>query len=160
MAPITPRDRGPTRRPRLGRSRPVRTAGRCGFRRGPRITSASIPTRWADLPGRATAPGLTAVDPYVPWNVHEPHPGRDRSTVPEPAGGSLTPPGAAKGLARVGGPLLGRHRETGPRRPLCPPAPLPGGNTLTPLELERLGDRVEVLGRPDLGPAEEYVETF
>ncbi|MFD6626649.1 beta-galactosidase, partial [Streptomyces diastaticus] len=60
------------------------------------------------------------------------------------------------------GTLLGRHWEVGPQRTLYLPAPLlvPGENTLTLLELERLGDRVDVLDRPDLGPTEEYVETF
>ncbi|MFH9331911.1 hypothetical protein ACH4KU_23360 [Streptomyces althioticus] len=103
---------------------------------------------------------MAPITPEDPRPARRPCRGRDRFAAPELAGGCLTPPGAAKGVAQVDDPLLGRHRETGSRRTLCPPAPLPGGNTRTLLELERLGDRVEVLGRPDLGPAEEYVETF
>lgn len=42
------------------------------------------------------------------------------------------------------------------------PAPLlrAGGNTVTVLELERLGGEVELRDRPELGPPEEYVEEF
>ncbi|MFB7326208.1 MULTISPECIES: hypothetical protein [unclassified Streptomyces] len=42
------------------------------------------------------------------------------------------------------------------------PAPLlvPGENTVTRLELERFGVRIELRGEPELGGAEEYSETF
>lgn len=42
------------------------------------------------------------------------------------------------------------------------PAPflVRGENTITVLELERLGNRIELRDKPDLGPAEEYVETL
>jgi len=42
------------------------------------------------------------------------------------------------------------------------PAPLlrPGGNTVTVLELERLGESVELRDRPELGPPQEYIEEF
>ena len=42
------------------------------------------------------------------------------------------------------------------------PAPLlrVGENTVTVLELERLGAVLELRDRPELGPPEEYVEEF
>lgn len=85
-----------------------------------------------------------------------------RFTVTEPADAFLAFPGFAKTFVWLNGTLLGRHWEVGPQRTLYLPAPLlvPGENTLTLLELERLGDRVDVLDRPELGPTEEYVETF
>jgi beta-galactosidase len=85
-----------------------------------------------------------------------------RFTVTEPADGFLALPGFGKGFVWLNDTLLGRYWEIGPQRTLYLPAPLlvPGGNTLTLLELERLGDRVEILDRPGLGPTEEYVETF
>nr|WP_079040462.1 beta-galactosidase family protein [Streptomyces prasinus] len=85
-----------------------------------------------------------------------------RFTVTEPADTFLALPGFAKGFVWVNGTLLGRYWEIGPQRTLYLPAPLltPGENTLTLLELERLGDRLELLDRPDLGPTEEYIETF
>ncbi|MFE7215546.1 hypothetical protein ACFY0A_39365 [Streptomyces sp. NPDC001698] len=45
---------------------------------------------------------------------------------------------------------------------LCLPAPLlvPGENTVTRLELERFGERIELRGEPELGGAEECAETF
>ncbi|MEV5545843.1 glycoside hydrolase family 35 protein [Streptomyces sp. NPDC052309] len=85
-----------------------------------------------------------------------------RFTLSEPADGFLALPGFAKGFVWVNGTLLGRYWEIGPQRTLYLPAPLlvPGENTLTVLELQRLGDHVELRDRPELGPAEEYVETF
>jgi beta-galactosidase len=85
-----------------------------------------------------------------------------RFTVPEPADAFLAFPGFAKGFAWVNGTLLGRYWEVGPQRTLYVPAPLlvPGENSVTLLELERLGDRLELCEGPELGPAEEYVETF
>ncbi|MEU6451745.1 beta-galactosidase family protein [Streptomyces sp. NPDC046979] len=82
--------------------------------------------------------------------------------VPEPADTFLTLPGFAKGFVWVGDMLLGRYWEAGPQTTLYLPRPLlrPGPNTLTVLELERLGEHVALVDRPDLGPAEEYVETF
>ncbi|MEV5014565.1 beta-galactosidase family protein [Streptomyces sp. NPDC053780] len=82
--------------------------------------------------------------------------------VREPADTFLTLPGFAKGFVWAGDMLLGRYWEAGPQTTLYLPRPLlrPGPNTLTVLELERLGDHVALVDRPDLGPAEEYVETF
>ncbi|MZE70349.1 beta-galactosidase, partial [Streptomyces sp. SID5789] len=82
--------------------------------------------------------------------------------VPEPADTFLALPGFAKGFVWVGDMLLGRYWEAGPQTTLYLPRPLlrPGPNTLTVLELERLGGHVALVDRPDLGPAEEYVETF
>ncbi|MFF0108084.1 hypothetical protein [Streptomyces hirsutus] len=73
------------------------------------------------------------------------------------AGGRRTPEdGTADGREGDGSPP-----PIGTQRTLYLPAPLlaPGENTLTLLELERLGDRVVLLGRPEVGPTEEYVET-
>ncbi|CAL9375582.1 Beta-galactosidase [Streptomyces sp. enrichment culture] len=85
-----------------------------------------------------------------------------RFAVAEPADGFLALPGFAKGFVWVNGTLLGRYWEIGPQRTLYLPAPLlvPGDNTLTLLELQRRGDRVELRDRPELGPTEEYVETL
>ncbi|ANJ05729.1 glycoside hydrolase family 35 protein [Streptomyces parvulus] len=82
--------------------------------------------------------------------------------VPEPADTFLALPGFAKGFVWAGDTLLGRYWEAGPQTTLYLPRPLlrPGPNTLTVLELERLGDHVALVDRPDLGPTEEYVETF
>ncbi|OEU96628.1 glycoside hydrolase family 35 protein [Streptomyces oceani] len=82
--------------------------------------------------------------------------------VDEPADTFLALPGFAKGFVWVNGDLLGRYWEVGPQRTLYLPGPFlrTGANTLTILELERFGERVDLLGRPELGPTEEYVETF
>ncbi|MFA3877831.1 glycoside hydrolase family 35 protein [Streptomyces sp. MMCC 100] len=85
-----------------------------------------------------------------------------RFTVDEPADAFLAFPDFGKGFAWVNGTLLGRYWEIGPQVTLYLPAPLTvrGENTVTILELERLGERVEIRDRPELGPVEEYVETF
>ncbi|MZG15857.1 beta-galactosidase, partial [Streptomyces sp. SID5914] len=82
--------------------------------------------------------------------------------VAEPADTFVALPGFGKGFLWVNGFLLGRYWEIGPQTTLYLPGPLlrPGDNTLTVLELERLGDRIALHERPDLGPSEEYVETF
>ncbi len=82
--------------------------------------------------------------------------------LPEPADTFLALPGFGKGFAWVNGTLLGRYWEIGPQQTLYVPAPLlaAGGNTVTVLELERFGPRIELRDRPELGPPEEYVETF
>ncbi|MBD0738947.1 beta-galactosidase [Streptomyces sp. CBMA29] len=85
-----------------------------------------------------------------------------RFTADAPADTFLAFPGFGKGFVWVNGTLLGRYWEIGPQVTLYVPAPLltAGENTVTVLELERFGDRVELRDRPELGPAEEYVETF
>ncbi|GAA4951044.1 beta-galactosidase [Nonomuraea thailandensis] len=82
--------------------------------------------------------------------------------VETPADTYLALPGSGRGLVWVNGFLLGRHWEIGPQVTLYCPAPLlrAGVNTVTVLELERLGDVLELRDRPELGPAEEYVEEF
>ncbi|MEQ6024943.1 glycoside hydrolase family 35 protein [Streptomyces salinarius] len=82
--------------------------------------------------------------------------------VAEPADTWVALPGFGKGFLWVNDALLGRYWEIGPQTTFYLPGPLlhPGDNTLTVLELERLGDRVTLHDRPDLGPPEEYVETF
>ncbi|MGW7571701.1 glycoside hydrolase family 35 protein [Streptomyces tendae] len=83
-------------------------------------------------------------------------------SVAEPADTFVALPGFGKGFLWVNGFLLGRYWEIGPQTTLYLPGPLlrPGDNTLTVLELERLGDRIALHDRPDLGPPQEYVETF
>ncbi|MCL2728958.1 MAG: beta-galactosidase [Actinomycetia bacterium] len=85
-----------------------------------------------------------------------------RFTVNDPADTFLALPGFAKGFAWINGTLLGRYWEIGPQVTLYVPGPLvvPGTNTVTVLELERFGDRVELRDRPELGPGEEFVESF
>ncbi|MFG1809531.1 beta-galactosidase [Streptomyces sp. NPDC049040] len=82
--------------------------------------------------------------------------------APEPADTFLALPGFGKGFAWINGTLLGRYWEIGPQTTLYVPAPLvtPGRNTVTVLELEHFGERLELRDRPELGPPEEFVETF
>jgi beta-galactosidase len=82
--------------------------------------------------------------------------------VAEPADTFLALPGFGKGFAWVNGTLLGRYWEIGPQATLYVPAPLltEGRTTVTVLELERFGPRLELRDRPELGPPEEYVETL
>ncbi|WP_200301565.1 glycoside hydrolase family 35 protein [Streptomyces adelaidensis] len=82
--------------------------------------------------------------------------------VDTPADTFLALPGSSRGLVWVNGFLLGRHWEIGPQLTLYCPAPLlrPGENTVTVLELVRLGGALELRDRPELGPPEEYVEEF
>ncbi|MET9255388.1 glycoside hydrolase family 35 protein [Streptomyces sp. NPDC003717] len=83
-------------------------------------------------------------------------------TVDRPADTFLALPGFAKGFCWINGELLGRYWEIGPQTTLYLPRPLlrAGENTVTVLELERLGDRIDLLDGPRLGATEEYVETF
>ncbi|MFF3332878.1 beta-galactosidase [Streptomyces sp. NPDC002888] len=82
--------------------------------------------------------------------------------VGTPADTFLALPGSSRGLVWVNGFLLGRYGEIGPQVTLYCPAPLlrVGENTVTVLELERLGGFLELRDRPELGPPEEYVEEF
>ncbi|MEW2402503.1 glycoside hydrolase family 35 protein [Streptomyces sp. NPDC046862] len=82
--------------------------------------------------------------------------------VETPADTFLALPGSGRGLVWVNGFLLGRHWEIGPQVTLYCPAPLlrAGENTVTVLELERLGGLLELRDRPELGPPEAYVEEF
>jgi beta-galactosidase len=82
--------------------------------------------------------------------------------VGTPADTFLALPGSGRGLLWVNGFLLGRYWEIGPQVTLYCPAPLlrVGENTVTVLELERLGAVLELRDRPELGPPEEYVEEF
>lgn len=79
-----------------------------------------------------------------------------------PADTFLALPGSVHGLVWVNGFLLGRHWDIGPQVTLYCPAPLlhAGVNTVTVLELEGLGDTLELRDEPELGPTEEYVEEF
>ncbi|MEU6789477.1 glycoside hydrolase family 35 protein [Nonomuraea angiospora] len=82
--------------------------------------------------------------------------------VETPADTFLALPGSRRGLVWVNGFLLGRYWDIGPQVTLYCPAPLlrAGENTVTVLELERLGATLELRDRPELGPPEEYVEEF
>ncbi|MDX2828243.1 beta-galactosidase [Streptomyces ipomoeae] len=82
--------------------------------------------------------------------------------VDGPADTFLALPGSGRGLVWVNGFLLGRHWDIGPQVTLYCPAPLlrAGENTVTVLELEHLGDTLELRDRPELGPTEEYIEEF
>ncbi|GAA1780703.1 glycoside hydrolase family 35 protein [Agromyces lapidis] len=83
-------------------------------------------------------------------------------TVDDPADAFLALPGSVKGFVWVNGLLLGRYWEIGPQLTYYVPAPLlrAGENTITVLELERLGDAVELREQAELGPEQEYIETF
>jgi len=82
--------------------------------------------------------------------------------VDAPADTFLALPGSVHGLVWVNGFLLGRYWEIGPQVTLYCPAPLlrRGENTITVLETDRLGSNLDLHDRPQLGPAEEYVEEF
>ncbi|WP_257003976.1 beta galactosidase jelly roll domain-containing protein [Streptomyces sp. SA15] len=82
--------------------------------------------------------------------------------VDTPADTFLALPGSSRGLVWINGFLLGRYWEIGPQITLYCPAPVmrAGENTVTVLELERLGGALELRDRPELGPPEEYVEDF
>ncbi|MFI1028774.1 glycoside hydrolase family 35 protein [Streptomyces sp. NPDC020951] len=82
--------------------------------------------------------------------------------VDAPADTFLALPGSSRGLVWVNGFLLGRYWEIGPQVTLYCPEPLlrAGENTVTVLELERLGGILELRERPELGPPQEYVEEF
>ncbi|GAB2459286.1 beta-galactosidase [Streptosporangium sandarakinum] len=85
-----------------------------------------------------------------------------RLCADEPRDAFLAFPGFGKGFVWINDVLLGRYWEVGPQMTLYLPAPflVRGENTITVLELERLGNRIELRDKPDLGPAEEYVETL
>ncbi|SIO16302.1 glycoside hydrolase family 35 protein [Agromyces cerinus] len=74
----------------------------------------------------------------------------------------LALPGFAKGFVWVNGFLLGRYWEIGPQVTLYVPSPLlrAGVNTVIVLELERSGEVLELREAPELGPEEEYIESF
>lgn len=82
--------------------------------------------------------------------------------IDEPADTFLAFPGFGKGFVWIGDFLLGRYWHVGPQRTLYVPAPLlhAGSNRITVLELEQLGDRIELCSDADLGPHEEYIETI
>ena len=82
--------------------------------------------------------------------------------VDTPADTFLALPGSGRGLVWINGFLLGRYRDIGPQVTLYCPAPLlrPGENTVTVLELDRLGGFLDLRDRHELGPPEEYVEDF
>ncbi|MEU4426709.1 glycoside hydrolase family 35 protein [Actinoplanes sp. NPDC024001] len=82
--------------------------------------------------------------------------------VDEPADTFLTLPGSVHGLVWVNGFLLGRYWDIGPQVTLYCPAPLlhTGENTVVVLETDQLGAVLQLRDRPELGPAEEYVEEF
>jgi beta-galactosidase len=82
--------------------------------------------------------------------------------VDQPADTFLALPGSVHGLVWVNGFLLGRYWDIGPQVTLYCPAPLlhAGENTVTVLETDRLGSVLELRDRPELGPAEEFVEEF
>ncbi|MGW6912898.1 glycoside hydrolase family 35 protein [Kitasatospora sp. NPDC054939] len=85
-----------------------------------------------------------------------------RLHVEEPADTFLRLPGFGKGFVWVNDELLGRYWEVGPQTTLYVPGPLlhAGDNLLTILELDHFGPHVELTDAPELGPCEEYIETF
>lgn len=82
--------------------------------------------------------------------------------VDQPADTFLALPGFVKGFVWINGFLLGRYWEIGPQVTLYVPAPLlvSGENSIVVLELHRFGPHLELRAEPDLGPTEEFVESF
>ncbi|MBW4096260.1 MAG: beta-galactosidase [Acidobacteria bacterium] len=76
--------------------------------------------------------------------------------VAEPADTYVALPGFGKGFLWVNGFLVGRYWEIGPQVTLYVPAPLlrAGKNTFTVLELEHLGQQMDIRTQPDLGSAQ------
>ncbi|WCN04995.1 glycoside hydrolase family 35 protein [Streptomyces sp. M92] len=153
--------------PLLGQGKGILGGVRIDRRRVHRWTMRPLPLdEWtADDLDRATAASeLSATAPTSDPGV----PGRRAgfATATFTADGAadtfLALPGFHKGFVWINGFLLGRYWNTGPQVTLYLPAPLTtaGDNTLTVLELERAGDRLELRERPELGPPQEYVETF
>lgn len=112
--------------------------------------AATLEVLGAGAPTEASAPG--AADGLATATLH----------VDDPADAFLAFPGFGKGFVWVNGFLLGRYWEIGPQLTYYVPAPLlrAGENTITVLELERLGQAVELRDRAELGPEQEYIETF
>jgi beta-galactosidase len=82
--------------------------------------------------------------------------------VDEPGDAFLAFPGFEKGFAWINGFLLGRYWAIGPQTTLYVPQPLlrRGENTLSVLELHRMGERIDLRASAELGPPREFVETF
>ncbi|WP_229070685.1 beta-galactosidase [Actinoplanes sp. DH11] len=120
-------------------------------------TPIALPDWTADDLRRATGTGRprTAAGTSTGFAVANVH-------VGEPADTFLALPGSAHGMVWVNGFLLGRYREIGPQVTLYCPAPLlhAGVNTVVVLDTDRLGSVLELRERPELGPAEEYIEEF
>ncbi len=76
--------------------------------------------------------------------------------------GHLRLPGWGRGYVWVNGQLLGRYDEVGPQRTLYVPAPFlqAGRNTLTLLEMRRIGELPTWESAPDLGESEQFIELF
>lgn len=153
--------------PLLGQGKGILGGVRIDRRRVHRWTMRPLPLdEWTagDLDRVTAAPELSATAPTADPGV----PGRRAgfATAAFTADGAadtfLALPGFRKGFVWINGFLLGRYWNTGPQVTLYLPAPLTtaGDNTLTVLELERAGDRLELRERPELGPPQEYVETF
>ncbi len=143
--------------PLLGQGKGILGGVRVGRRLVHGWTATPIPldewsvaelARHADGAGRPGGPGFSTA--------------RFRLDADEPADAFIALPGFGKGFVWVNDLLLGRYWEIGPQVTLYVPAPVlrPGGNTVTILELEHSGDRIEFRAEPELGPPEEYVETF
>ncbi|MGP5195604.1 beta-galactosidase [Arthrobacter rhombi] len=111
-------------------------------------------------PAELLATGQTT--PEESDHLHRPGLGEATLEVDEPADAFVSLPGSVKGFLWVNGFLLGRYWNRGPQATLYLPAPLlvPGSNTLAILELEGLGERVDILQQAELGPPEVFIETF
>ncbi|MDQ0383489.1 beta-galactosidase [Streptomyces sp. DSM 42143] len=151
--------------PLLGQGKGILGAVRIDRRRVHRWTMRPLPLdEWtADHLDRVTAsPEPSATPPAPPGTPG----GAGFATAGFTADGAadtfLAFPGFRKGFVWINGFLLGRYWNVGPQTTLYLPAPLTtaGDNTLTLLELEESGDRVELREHPELGPPQEYVETF
>ena len=70
-------------------------------------------------------------------------------------------PGGRKGMVWLNGFLLGRYWERGPQETLYAPAPLwrVGENEIVVLDVDGLGERVEIREEPAFGPVEEFIGT-
>lgn len=82
-----------------------------------------------------------------------------RLDVTEPLDAWLAFPGGRKGMVWLNGFLLGRYWEKGPQETLYAPAPLwrSGANEIVVLDLDGLGETVEIRERASFGDTEEFI---
>ncbi|MDR2254578.1 MAG: beta-galactosidase [Arthrobacter sp.] len=111
------------------------------------------PAGLAELTRRAPIEGTTALGGLL---------ATARVSLDEALDGHLALPGWGRGYVWINNTLLGRYDEVGPQRSLYVPSPLlhAGDNTVTLLEMRRLGGLPRWLAAADLGESEQFIEVF
>ncbi|MDX3843333.1 hypothetical protein [Streptomyces europaeiscabiei] len=113
---------------------------------------------WTDIPVGVVVYRSVAIRPVSAARS------REVAMAPKPVRARSWPIPVSRVEGREGDPAAGSCVPAlqGPQVTLYCPAPLlrAGGNTVTVLELERLGGELELRDRPEPGAPEEYVEEF